>query len=414
MSLHIEANTPAMLGDLKVANRRTVLSAFRRGAVAGVSEVSQQTGISRPTVVKCIRFFLDSGLLVSLGKGPSTAIGGKRPENYTLSGRRYFLCLALWPQEMRACLYTIGHTLLGSISLSGPLPDTADEISRKSATLAARLLREQCVQPRDVCAVSVSTSGTVDRETGTLLYSSHTPQWGTHVHLLADLRGLFGLATPISLENAGKMCARPFLLDSALRSQRVLVLFTTWGLSGCMLEHGHILSGQNSLIGEVGHMTLDPSDPEPCGCGSHGCFERLVSAARVRRMVRTYHRHLPESSGDGSGGIQCIADLTVDLTQHVATRSGKRLLLSAKESAILEYFAQHAGKILTREEIEAHIAVQDSGSGLVPVYIHYLRQKIDEGYPLPLLHTVRGKGYMLSANPMRKPRRCFRPVACAV
>ena len=142
MSLHIEANTPAMLGDLKVTNRRTVLSAFRRGAVAGVSEVSQQTGISRPTVVKCIRFFLDSGLLVSLGKGPSTAIGGKRPENYTLSGSRYFLCLALWPQEMRACLYTIGHTLLGSISLSGPLPDTADEISRKSATLAARLLRE--------------------------------------------------------------------------------------------------------------------------------------------------------------------------------------------------------------------------------------------------------------------------------
>lgn len=136
--------------------------------------------------------------------------------------------------------------------------------------------------------------------------------------------------------------------------------------------------------------------------------------ARVRRMVRTYHRHIPESSGDGSGGIQCIADLTVDLTQHVATRSGKRLLLSAKESAILEYFAQHAGKILTRAEIEAHIAVQDSGSGLVPVYIHYLRQKIDEGYPLPLLHTVRGKGYMLSANPMRKPRRCFRPVACAV
>ena len=299
MSLHIEANTPAMLGDLKVANRRTVLSAFRRGAVAGVSEVSQQTGISRPTVVKCIRFFLDSGLLVSLGKGPSTAIGGKRPENYTLSGRRYFLCLALWPQEMRACLYTIGHTLLGSISLSGPLPDTADEISRKSATLAARLLREQCVQPRDVCAVSVSTSGTVDRETGTLLYSSHTPQWGTHVHLLDDLRGLFGLATPIYLENAGKMCARPFLLDSALRSQRVLVLFTTWGLSGCMLEHGHILSGQNSLIGEVGHMTLDPSDPEPCGCGSHGCFERLVSAARVRRMVQDAAASYPASALPG-------------------------------------------------------------------------------------------------------------------
>ena len=321
MSLHIEANTPAMLGDLKVANRRTVLAAFRRGAVSGVTEVSQQTGISRPTVVKCIRFFLDSGLLISLGKGPSTAIGGKRPENYTLSGSRYFLCLALWPQEMRASLYTIGHTLLGSITLGGPLPDTAEEISRKTATLASRLLREQCVQPADVCAVSVSTSGTVDRETGTLLYSSHTPQWGTHVHLLDDLRALFGLNTPIYLENAGKMCARPFLLDPALYNQRVLVLFTTWGLSGCMLEHGHILSGPNALIGEVGHMTLDPSDPEPCGCGSCGCFERLVSTARVRRLVRESAAAFPESPLPGQ------EDLTIPQLFQ-ASRTGDLLAQS--------------------------------------------------------------------------------------
>ena len=295
MNLHIEANTPAMLGDLKIANRRTVLAAFRRGTVAGISDICQQTGISRPTVVKCIKFFLDSGLLVSLGKGPSTAIGGKRPETYTLSGNRYFLCLALWPREMRAYLYTIGHTLLGSIVYPCELPYTVEEVSRQTATLAVRLLREQCVEPKDVCAVSVSTSGTVDRETGTLLYSSHTPQWGTHVHLLDDLRSLFGLTTPIYLENAGKMCARPFLLDPELHRQRVLVLFTTWGLSGCMLEHGHILSGRNSLIGEVGHMTLDPSDPEPCGCGSHGCFERLVSAARVRRMVQEEAPAFPAS-----------------------------------------------------------------------------------------------------------------------
>ena len=318
MNLHIEANTPAMLGDLKIANRRTVLAAFRRGTVAGISDICQQTGISRPTVVKCIKFFLDSGLLVSLGKGPSTAIGGKRPETYTLSGNRYFLCLALWPRQMRAYLYTIGHTLLGSIVYPCELPYTVEEVSRQTATLASRLLREQCVEPRDVCAVSVSTSGTVDRETGTLLYSSHTPQWGTHVHLLDDLRSLFGLATPIYLENAGKMCARPFLLDPELHRQRVLVLFTTWGLSGCMLEHGHILSGRNSLIGEVGHMTLDPSDPEPCGCGSRGCFERLVSAARMRRLVREAAADFPESP------LPSRADLTIPQLFE-ASQGGDRL-----------------------------------------------------------------------------------------
>ena len=318
MNLHTEPNTPAMLNDLKIANRRTVLSCFRHGAVAGAGDVCQQTGISRPTVVKSIRFFLDTGLLVSLGKGKSTAIGGKRPETYALSGRRYFLTLALWPQELRCYLFTIGHALLGCISLPEALPATAEETSRKAAALASRLLREQCVRPEDVCAVSVSTSGTVDRENGLLLYSSHTPQWGMNVHLLDDLQALFGRETPIFLENAGKMCARPFLLDPELRRRRVLVLFTTWGLSGCMLERGHIMSGHNALIGEVGHMTLDPSDPEPCGCGSRGCFERLVSAARMRRLVREAAADFPESP------LPSRADLTIPQLFE-ASQGGDRL-----------------------------------------------------------------------------------------
>ena len=285
MDVQVPAGSPAMLTDLKIANRRSVIAAFRRGGQMSASDISQQTGISRPTVVKCIRFFQEKGILVSQGKGPSTATGGKRPENYTLSGKRYFLCLALWPHEIRASLYTLGHTLLGEITLPEPLPATPDAAGRQAAALAARLLREQCVLPRDVCAASVSTSGTVDRATNTLMFSSHTPQWGTRVHLLDDLSVLLGTNTPVFLENAGKMCARPFLLDPELARCRLLVLFTTWGVSSCFIERGHIMNGQRSLIGEIGHMTLDPDDPEPCGCGSRGCFERLISPARVRKLL---------------------------------------------------------------------------------------------------------------------------------
>ena len=328
MSFRTDSSAPAMLNDLKVANRRRVISCFRRGAVTGAGDISQQTGISRPTVVKCIRFFLGTGLLVSQGKGKSTAIGGKRPETYALSGSRYFLTLALWPQEQRAFLFTIGHTLLGSITLPEALPETAEDTGRKAAALASRLLREQCVQPGDVCAVAVSTSGTVDRETETLIYSSHTPQWGTSVHLLDDLRALFGPGIPIYMENAAKMCARPFLLDPTLRRQRVLVLFTTWGLSGCMMERGHIMSGHNALIGEIGHMTLDPSDPEPCGCGSCGCFERLVSPTRMRRLVQERAHEFPGSSLPGRPELtipqlfeasRAGDPLAVSLSRHLAS-----------------------------------------------------------------------------------------------
>ena len=113
--------------------------------------------------------------------------------------------------------------------------------------------------------------------------------------------------------------------------------------------------------------------------------------ARVRRMVRTYRRRTPPPAEDG---LHCIADLTVDTRRHVATRSGKRLSLSNKECELLELLASHAGDTITRAEIEAHFSGTDTA--IIPVYIHYLRKKLDAGFKLKLLRTVRKQGYVLS------------------
>ena len=94
----------------------------------------------------------------------------------------------------------------------------------------------------------------------------------------------------------------------------------------------------------------------------------------------------------------CIADLTVDTNRHVATRGGKKLLLSAKECAILELFAQHAGDTLSREEIEQHVSPEGTDSAVIPVYIHYLRKKVDDGFSVKLLRTVRKQGYVLTGT----------------
>ena len=110
--------------------------------------------------------------------------------------------------------------------------------------------------------------------------------------------------------------------------------------------------------------------------------------ARVRRMVRTYRRRTPPSSGSG---MHCIADLTDDTNRHVAT-------LSAKECAILELFAQHAGDTLSREEIEQHVSPEGADSAVIPVYIHYLRKKVDDGFSVKLLRTVRKQGYVLTGT----------------
>ena len=111
--------------------------------------------------------------------------------------------------------------------------------------------------------------------------------------------------------------------------------------------------------------------------------------ARIRAMTRTA---FGVSDSLLSGG-----DLTMDTAAKIAKRGGKEIPLSAKEYALLEYLMHNAGIVLSREKIENHIWNFDyeGGTNVVDVYIRYLRKKIDEGYDKKLIHTVRGRGYVL-------------------
>lgn len=111
--------------------------------------------------------------------------------------------------------------------------------------------------------------------------------------------------------------------------------------------------------------------------------------ARLRAMLRTNH---------GRAGNQLVvADLVLDCATQAVTRGGKEISLSAKEYALLEYMMRNAGVILSREKIENHIWNFDyeGGTNVVDVYIRYLRKKLDDGYGKKLIHTVRGRGYVL-------------------
>ena len=112
-------------------------------------------------------------------------------------------------------------------------------------------------------------------------------------------------------------------------------------------------------------------------------------AARVRAALRTAHGK--------STNILTVGDLMLDSGTKSVTRGGRSIELSAKEYALLEYLMLNQGIVLSREKIENHIWNFDyeGGTNVVDGYISYLRKKIDEGQELRLIHTVRGRGYVL-------------------
>ena len=116
-------------------------------------------------------------------------------------------------------------------------------------------------------------------------------------------------------------------------------------------------------------------------------FEELL--ARVRALLRRGH--------GGAAPVLRLADLSLDPATRIVTRGGRRISLTAREYALLEYLLRNAGRVLTRPMITQHVWGMDFDpeSNIVDVYVGYLRRKIDADGETRLVQTVRGAGYSL-------------------
>lgn len=117
-------------------------------------------------------------------------------------------------------------------------------------------------------------------------------------------------------------------------------------------------------------------------------FEELL--ARIRALARR-----PK---DQLRNILKVYDLTLDSVNFEVKRGDKKIYLSSKEYALLEYLMKHPNKILTKNQIISHVWDYEANvlPNTVEVYIGYLRKKIDKpNFGKPLIHTIRGFGYRL-------------------
>lgn len=120
-------------------------------------------------------------------------------------------------------------------------------------------------------------------------------------------------------------------------------------------------------------------------------FEELL--ARIRVLLRK-PKEAPQT-------VCKLDDLEVHLDTHQVLRAGHEIKFSGKEFALLRYLIQNTGIVLSRDRLEQHLWNYDyaGGSNVIDVYIRYLRKKIDEGSQTKLIHTVRGAGYVMRAEP---------------
>ncbi len=118
-------------------------------------------------------------------------------------------------------------------------------------------------------------------------------------------------------------------------------------------------------------------------------------SARVRALVRR--------GGHYAETVLRVEDLELSRIEHSVKRGGKKIKLTPKEFALLEYLMRNTGQRVTRTEIIQHVwnLSFDTMTNVVDVYINYLRKKVDAPCEHKLIHTVRGVGYRLEARNSR-------------
>lgn len=120
-------------------------------------------------------------------------------------------------------------------------------------------------------------------------------------------------------------------------------------------------------------------------------FEELL--ARVRALVRrNYNKKTSQI---------VVEDLRIDLNTQQVYRGDRLIGLTAREYGLLEYLAVRAGEVVSRTDIWEHVYEFNSSaaSNVVDVYVGYLRKKLQSAGEPSLLHTVRGRGYLLGVRP---------------
>ena len=129
--------------------------------------------------------------------------------------------------------------------------------------------------------------------------------------------------------------------------------------------------------------------------GGDDYLAKPYAFSELLARVEVLQRRKGGSSGDVT--VLRVGGLELDRLSHKLTREGKEIQIQPREFRLLEYLMKHAGQVVTRTMLLENVWDYhfDPQTNVIDVHMSRLRSKIDKGYDTPLLHTIRGSGYMI-------------------
>ena len=282
---------------LKETNRKAILNIFRNSENLTIFDLSKKINLSKPTLIEIINYYLNKDMLVITGKGKSTYQGGKRPNIYKLNkDGGYVIGITISTYKVLAIIVNLRNEIVDEVSIPVAENEEFDNVFKKIINAYNSLIQRTKIKTSKIIGLAIGTYGITDFFKGIILFSPHFPSWDKNIELVKKLKEHIPHNIPVYIDNSIRF---QVFAEKNLSPENnvndIVAIYSGKGMAAGVIIGNEIKRGNNSLIGEIGHMVVAPESNEKCPCGGRGCFEVMVSTERILRLVKEKYNEYPNS-----------------------------------------------------------------------------------------------------------------------
>jgi N-acetylglucosamine repressor len=272
----VERPAKATLRETREHNERLVLATIYDEGPLSRADVARRTGLTRTTVSDVVEDLLAGGLVVEIGRGPST--GGKAPILLQVDDNaRQLIGVDLGEGVFRGATVDLRGEILQRIEVPAGESDGEAALER-AFDLIDQLLASAPDQP--ILGIGIGAPGLIDTVDGTVIQAVKI-DW-RNVPLGRLVRERYGL--PVYVANDSQVAALAEHVFGDVRAANLVSIKVGQGIGAGLVLNGELFQGDGFGAGEIGHTTVVPNG-DLCRCGSRGCLETVASTRAVLAAV---------------------------------------------------------------------------------------------------------------------------------
>jgi len=282
---------------LKQANRKVILNILRDSGEISVADLSREVNLSKPTLMIIINYYLKNGLVINTGKGDSTEEGGKKPNIYKFNeDGGYAVGMIISANKLTAVITNLKSKILYKTSVPLKTNEGFDSVLKKIIDSYNNLVNNTNIDRKRLVGLAIGAYGITNFTKGEVIFSPHFLSWGKNLNMKEKILEQIPDEIPVMVDNHSRFQVfAEKILGLAQEKNNIVAIQAGKGLVAGVIIENEIKRGNHYLIGEIGHMIVDPEAREICACGGKGCFEAMVSTNRILRMAKEKYKEYPDS-----------------------------------------------------------------------------------------------------------------------